>query len=51
MLRIPTHGGAARSGRPVAPLACLAFVLLLGLVVWAAALWIGRLIAAMVIAS
>jgi hypothetical protein len=38
-------GGAARPlGRSVSSLACLAFVVLLGLAFWAGALWLGQVI-------
>jgi hypothetical protein len=38
-------GGAARPlGRSVSSLACLVFVVLLGLAFWAAALWLGQIV-------
>jgi hypothetical protein len=38
-------GGAPRSvGRSVSSLACLVFVLLLGLAFWAGAVWIGQVL-------
>ena len=38
-------GGAARpAGRSLSSLACLAFVVLLGLAFWAGAVWLGQMV-------
>jgi hypothetical protein len=45
MARHLAFGGGARSaGRGVSSIACLAFVLLLGVAFWAGAVWIGQFV-------
>ena len=51
MLRLPRLAPHPHNHGAAASWACLAFVLLLSLVLWAAALWIGRAMVAIVAAG
>ena len=52
MARYLTVGGAVRPmGRSISSVACLAFVVLLGLAFWAGAAWLGQVLLRMGVAG